>query len=213
LEELWRQRPITQSPSDTNWAAKQCFGIARALKRIHGLSTWQKKKREGSPNDDYKEWGRHGDIKPNNILWFSSYESHRDLLVLSDLGLTRYHSEDTRSVIPRSRIDGCTWQYRPPEWDLEENISQKYDIWSLGCVYLEFCVWYLLGHDAVLRFGDERSLEDVPQFAKIDEDKFFNTYRDQSGNIVEQRVNPVVKKVRKHVQALLHAVPTGRERC
>ncbi|TGJ87809.1 hypothetical protein E0Z10_g980 [Xylaria hypoxylon] len=76
LGEYWREHQDCpeRTIEKTRWAASQCLGLATAVKRIHGLATWQKKRRDqpqmlGVPGGgDEKEWGRHGDIKPNNIL-------------------------------------------------------------------------------------------------------------------------------------------------
>ncbi|KAF2728104.1 kinase-like protein, partial [Polyplosphaeria fusca] len=157
LDEFWKTRSFR--PPRERWAAEQCLGLAKAVRRIHGLTTWQKRERSssvGSLIEAERDWGRHGDIKPENILWFQEYGNDRNLLVVSDLGLTRYHSQFSKSFVPRSHIDGCSWAYRPPELDMNEGISQKYDIWSLGCVFLEFCVWYLQGYDEVERFSLQR---------------------------------------------------------
>lgn len=197
LEELWERVTVTPTPYVTRWAASQLLGIANAVRRIHGLSTWQKVQREsplGSTNSDEREWGRHGDIKPNNILWFSSYGEYSNLLVVSDLGLTRYHSLLTRSLVPRSHVEGLTWVYRPPEMDLGGHISQKYDIWSLGCVFLDFCTWYLRGIDAIREFEDKRFEQDKSKFRIVEEDKYFNIEDDGSGNKVP-KVKPAVEEV------------------
>ncbi|KAI0199844.1 kinase-like domain-containing protein [Astrocystis sublimbata] len=142
------------------WLAEQFLGLATAVKRIHGLSTWQKKIREKSKVKDKneKEWGRHGDIKPHNVLWFSSYRMEGCVLVLSDLGLTRYHSSVTRSLVSPTSLEGYTDLYRPPEMDLPgRHICSKYDIWSLGCVFLEFCTWWLKGSRSVREFESQRA--------------------------------------------------------
>ncbi|TDZ15342.1 hypothetical protein Cob_v011841 [Colletotrichum orbiculare MAFF 240422] len=46
--------------------------------------------------------------------------------------------------------------YRAPEIGLGDPISTKYDILSLGCVFLEFCIWYLRGADAIKSFENAR---------------------------------------------------------
>ncbi|KAL0934807.1 protein kinase domain-containing protein [Colletotrichum truncatum] len=169
LLEFWEEKTLGLSPSLTHWVAQQCLGIATAIKRIHGLSTWQKRLRSSSSSetssDTERDWGRHGDIKPNNILWFSRHGNDTDLLVVSDLGLTRFHSRLTKSLV--SRVDGYTGAYRAPEIDMDLRISQKYDVWSLGCVFFEFCVWYLLGPRSLTEFEDDRHgahQSDIPSF-------------------------------------------------
>jgi serine/threonine protein kinase len=43
LGEFWRTHQNRPSTSlGERWAAKQCLGLARAVSRIHGLTTWQK---------------------------------------------------------------------------------------------------------------------------------------------------------------------------
>ncbi|KAK1992797.1 kinase-like protein [Colletotrichum falcatum] len=162
LQEFWARRRAGPAAASAGWMQQQCRGIANAVKRIHGLATWQKNKRmgaSGAVEEEVlpKDWGRHGDIKPSNILWFAAYGQDRDHLVVADLGLTRYHSLLTRSRV--SRVDGYTGTYRAPEIDLGDPISARYDIWSLGCVFLEFCVWYLLGADAIAQFENDRRLD------------------------------------------------------
>ncbi|OWY42226.1 kinase-like protein [Alternaria alternata] len=196
LEEFWEKHP-SKPPSflDERWAAEQCLGLAKAVIRIHGLTTWQKEERSspaGSFLEADRDWGRHGDIKPENILWFKEHLHHRNLLVMSDLGLTRYHSQFSKSIIPRSHIDGYSSAYRPPELDMDERISQKYDIWSLGCVFLEFCVWYLQGHDEVEHFRWQRYKEDLWTYEGVESEKFFNVHSPKYGH-----KEPYVKKAVK----------------
>ncbi|EFQ30168.1 protein kinase domain-containing protein [Colletotrichum graminicola M1.001] len=160
LQEFWAKKKVQSSAVSARWMLQQCRGIANAVKRIHGLTTWQKEERRSTASSTeeeeslIKDWGRHGDIKPSNILWFSKYGEDHDHLVVADLGLTRYHSRLTRSRV--LRVDGFTGTYRAPEVDLGDLISPKYDIWSLGCVFLEFCVWYLFGPRVATEFERER---------------------------------------------------------
>jgi serine/threonine protein kinase len=61
------------------------------------------------------------------------------------MGLTRVHS--TYEGQPRE--ERCTPTYRAPESDLASSMSPKYDVWSLGCLLLEFATWAVAGWDAV----------------------------------------------------------------
>ncbi|KAF3025515.1 hypothetical protein E8E14_008418 [Neopestalotiopsis sp. 37M] len=122
-----------------------------------------------------KNLGRHGDVKPENLLWFNN----ETLIVIADFGLTRFHSAQAGSAltIPKN-LRGFSRTYRPPEFSLEAPVSQKCDVWSLGCVYLEFITWYLLGHEKTRGEGAgtfvKLRLEDDDRSSHIQEDKFFN---------------------------------------
>jgi len=130
------------------WISDQCHGIIGAIDFIH----------DPKELDDDGNWlyGRHGDIKPENILCFK--RDGKEILVLSDLGLTAVHRRVSRSnqrgkSIPMSPI------YRPPECDMDGQtgfVSQSFDIWTLGCLFLEFVVWTLCGWEGRIEFNSER---------------------------------------------------------
>ena len=153
LKKFWSQR--TANPKDlaeVRWFMTQCSGITGGLRKLHHLST-QLSQKVGNVNAvnavngtemilSGKEWGRRGDIKPENILWFKRYNHERDYLVISDFGLTQFNqfnSTHSWSKVHQDQILGLSGTYRPPDLHLEnQTISQNYDVWSLGCVFLEF---------------------------------------------------------------------------
>ncbi|KXH68995.1 CMGC protein kinase [Colletotrichum salicis] len=150
LLEFWRRK--TSLPREhqlCKWIAKQLLGITDALQFIHDPKVLDA--------DGNRLYGRHGDIKPENILWFDS-SFDRGNLVLSDLGLTRTHRKESRSNRPGAQIP-VSPNYRPPECDIDGNdgrISRSFDIWTLGCLFLEFVVWALEGWEGYCRFKDSR---------------------------------------------------------
>ncbi|KXJ88265.1 hypothetical protein Micbo1qcDRAFT_19387 [Microdochium bolleyi] len=82
-------------------------------------------------------------------------------MVLSDMGLTALHSEYSRSRQPAAML-AMTPTYRPPESDLEGNvISRSYDIWTLGCLFMETMIWHLDGFEWLFQFSQERLTSDV----------------------------------------------------
>jgi serine/threonine protein kinase len=107
-----------------------------------------------------KKFGRHGDIKAENILWFKSRpdDPHdRGILVLSDLGLTAINSDKSRSMQPNTGLK-MTPAYRPPECDIRGGtISRAFDIWTLGCLYLELVCWLLRGKKGKDDFDEVRT--------------------------------------------------------
>ncbi|CAH0033254.1 unnamed protein product [Clonostachys rhizophaga] len=199
LKDFWERKSATEIVGGDSWMARQCIGLCGAIKRIHGLGSWDIEKK-GTPAlaaaaMNSKIYGRHGDIKPENILWFKSEEDKSGRLVLADLGLTRYHSSASKSKVPQADIRGYTGAYRAPEWDHKDEISQAYDIWSLGCVFLEFCIWFLEGYQQVDVFNAARQAEHKGRLANLDEDNFFNSVYGPEGITVQ--VKPCIDEVQQ----------------
>ncbi|KAF9870212.1 protein kinase domain-containing protein [Colletotrichum karsti] len=133
------------------WVARQTTGMADGLALIHEYPDQV----DGTP-ENAARYGRHGDIKPANILWFKDLSDNRGTLVISDFGLGDFYYGAIRSGIPSSDI-ARTPSYRPPECDVEgASISRSCDIWTLGCVYVEFATWLLGGWELVEQFTDYR---------------------------------------------------------
>ncbi|KAK4114680.1 kinase-like protein [Canariomyces notabilis] len=136
LSSYWHSSDTERRSEDAQWMLRQCRGIAKGLQEIHSFGG------EGKASI----CGRHGDIKPENILWFKDGPNDKfGSLVLSDFGLGR------------SRL------YAPPESTHSEANSltshlsrQQYDIWSLGCVFLEFLTWFVGGWKELRDFYQER---------------------------------------------------------
>jgi serine/threonine protein kinase len=81
--------------------------------------------------------------------------------VLGDFGLADFHRTHSRSNEDPGNVARSP-KYRAPEFDIETKISRKIDIWMLGCTFLEFVTWFLMGLDAVLeQFPKDRSEPDI----------------------------------------------------
>jgi serine/threonine protein kinase len=123
--------------------------------------------------------GRHGDIKPGNILRYApeaALQGHEwGTLVISDFGLARFHQEHSvRREYRNGNGLSATLTYRAPEADLDQKVSCSWDLWPLGCLYLEFLTWLLQGWNEVDKFSEERHDEDKSGDSRYREDKFFN---------------------------------------
>lgn len=144
-----------------------------------------------------QKYGRHGDINPGNILWYND-PSHpkgtlSGTLKISDFGQAELNSRFSKSK-PRSVANTLT--YRPPECDLKPHvIRQSYDIWCLGCVYLEFVTWMLGGYPLVAEFARRRRSRDRFQFGQITDTFFEVEKHEECTNQVKVRVKPVVAEV------------------
>ncbi|KAI0838812.1 kinase-like protein [Hypoxylon sp. FL0890] len=131
------------------WVSEQCLKIMEAVHLIHfppGLDRLQ-------PLD--KLFGRHGDIKAENILVFRSQNGKANL-VLSDFGLGSVHHDISKSNIPNKEVS-ATPCFRPPECDMKDGrISRAFDVWTLGCLFLDLLIWLLGGEKLRSTFEDER---------------------------------------------------------
>ncbi|KAI2612267.1 kinase-like protein [Hypoxylon fragiforme] len=141
LLDLWKQDTMSpKKPTDVAWILAQCCGVADGLRLIHNGS--------GEPSDGAVNKGRHGDIKTENILCFQAPKGYHRL-VISDFGLTDFHSSHSVSVAPE-KVTGLT----------------------------QFISWFLVGHnDTRGKFSEERKNEDILCWNignVYTEDKFFN---------------------------------------
>ncbi|OHE95973.1 serine/threonine protein kinase [Colletotrichum orchidophilum] len=177
LLDLWKKHDLhSHFPGhcppwySVRWMIEQCYYIADALATVHGYDS-----REGGHSSEAQ---LHLDIKPENIVCFGkprngniSYE-----LKLTDFGLSKPFD---RGSPQRPRQKAETKTYRPPERDLEgTKVDEMFDIWCLGCLFLDFITWALEGSGGVERFRESRLQEmdevDVDlEFGPVQEDTFF----------------------------------------
>lgn len=191
LQDFWKKHypDPNDLPRDhelARWLVEQLHGLAQAVQSIHMAPVDDPNSGNLSEEDRAKQHGRHGDLKPENILWFKDSEIHpgrssMGVLKISDFGFADFHRTHSVNIISLSSIGGVTPTYRAPECDLAPQapkgslVSPAYDIWSFGCVFLEFLTWYLLGWDGVDAFSTRRKDESNSIVA---EDNFFNSSDD-----------------------------------
>jgi serine/threonine protein kinase len=92
-----------------------------------------------------------------------------------------------------------------------EKTSRPYDLWSLGCVYLELLVWYLEGFDKLTEFRDTRERQVRPGGA-CDEGFYYTT---DSGpkpkfhlrDVVHEKMAYVIKNSDKDLKHIAEAIP------
>ncbi|KAK4201044.1 kinase-like domain-containing protein, partial [Triangularia verruculosa] len=151
LRHFWEQPTSQFGEHVSTWALGQMYGVAEAIKKMHmPLNSY-----EGT-----EEYGRHGDLRPENILVFrSDGDSSIGKLRITDAGLARFHQKITNERTAGTTTTSGSIEYAPPE-SLEEGEgvkrSQKYDMWSLGCIFLEFVIWVVEGRTGVTEFRRER---------------------------------------------------------
>ncbi|KAM7201065.1 Protein kinase-like domain containing protein [Naviculisporaceae sp. PSN 640] len=190
------------------WVAKQIAGLTVAIDTIHEPPPEKQKKTKNKyldPNfqDGKPRYGRHGDIKPDNILWFKSGKDPRGILVVSDMGLTSVNRDTSRSNIPGRQIAGGAG-YRPPECEvLGGTVNRSFDIWTLGCLYLELITWLLGGCDLVEVFNEKRTTYYI--ITRTKKDLFFDLkqYRQRDGStgtvaVVKDEVKECIRELHAH---------------
>lgn len=203
LRRYWAMFPNPQADNRYSlWLARQCKSIAIGLHTIHeppadDVGDYSHElalqPRAVSRSQRTKAYGRHGDIKPENILWFKDHQSSGlGTLKIADFGLTRFHHRQSRSNISPVGM-GNSPTYRAPEFDMPGGLlSRSYDIWALGCLYLEFITWYFLGWDGVLRFSKLRETKRNDLSA---EDCYFELLGSPGTTEICSKVKPSVVRV------------------
>ncbi|KAK6067527.1 Interleukin-1 receptor-associated kinase 4 [Seiridium cupressi] len=144
LENVWKNSPNEQAET---WFLEQVSQLAECLTKIHehdsGLT-------------------RHGDLKPDNILWFGT-EVGTGHLKIADVGIAKTHQEITELRGTGTTARYSTVRYQPPEMEKNKQgthrISRAFDVWSMGCILLEFLVWLLFGPEK-LRNGRKGTFYD-----------------------------------------------------
>lgn len=139
LQAFWNENKSLLDKELVHWALRQMTGMAYAIKLLHENNT------------------RHGDIKPANILRFQMTDDKNNLgtLVIADVGISKIHENYTRYRTHPTTSTHGTMSYDPPEMDDYANgvpVPRIYDIWALGCVFLEFVVWLVLGRSGWISF-------------------------------------------------------------
>lgn len=210
LEDYWKMTPNPRNndASMAKWVIDQCQGIAEALSKIHryptqtGTTMLEPASYSDATSKSVQNalgplelFGRHGDIKPKNILWFRdrTTEGEHGILKVTDFGIARFTKENApskreRGIVPNSQT------YRSPECDLPYGeIGPQCDVWALGCVYLVFITWFFGGWEHVEEFATMRSATDR-YWAGFETDSFFKIVGDQPG-VLTAKVKECVTQV------------------
>jgi serine/threonine protein kinase len=176
LDNLWKDgNSRLRTPELALWSLRQMCGLAETLEALHlGF--------------DEKTNCRHGDLKPQNILHFLT--NGEGILKITDFGISSIHENTTfeRKETP-TETRATTPSYQAPEAApalLEKQArSRKYDIWSLGCIFLEFTIWLVGSWEDVESFNEERKPEPTT-------DATLSHFYDITNGIA--RVHPVVSR-------------------
>lgn len=165
------------------WLIGECLGIAEALLATHAL-----------PGDHPEGTSGllHADLKPENILCFPKSERGKPSIVLklADFG-------EAKRVKPNVDLKAGkvahVKTYRPPEHATGNIITLNYDVWCLGCLFLDFVTWAILGQDGIDSFNERRESEEdeaavTENPGQIIEDTFFKRTKQESVPFILKRL-------------------------
>ena len=184
LSDFWVSKNEERTPAFCLWSFRQILGLAGALRALHAQNC------------------RHGDLKPENILYFKENDylgiSKGGDLVIADVGVSRIHKDltmDREVAHVETNTHATTPSYEAPEaqFNPTKARSRRYDMWSIGCILLEFAIWLLYKLDKVNEFhkwrGASRCDPITPSASFYDRPK---------GETVE--VHPAVRKAMKRLK-------------
>ncbi|KAH8640825.1 hypothetical protein IG631_03766 [Alternaria alternata] len=224
LFDYWKRRQEAPPEHDQTgaWVIEQCRGLADGLNSVHRYATFSgtsildafklpsrnetdrhQATYTGSANTDRSTrnlFGRHGDLKPQNILWYPDPQTTggHGVLKITDFGVTRFNTENMWDTQKTGKLPNSP-TYRSPESDLDGKLTTACDVWALGCVYLEFVAWYFGGYKLVQRFGEQRLAPD-PRMANMRTDTFFTIVEREGEKTadVKPAVLKVIEELREH---------------
>jgi serine/threonine protein kinase len=199
---LWRTNP---SGGDLikftdRWMIKQCKDMTEFLSCLHANAAEDSEKFSVPPDQEEPIFMRHGDIKPENILWYADYPGCLDggALVLGDFGISKAHRRSTKSFSNPVNTKH-TETYAAPEFAVkgrQHTIGRASDLWSSACTWLNFATWFVWGIQGVRDFAEERDEQD-PNEATFSDDRFFRLTNNNVKAEVKPKVLNWVKRIRK----------------
>jgi serine/threonine protein kinase len=154
LRQFWQTWPRPELHNKVvGWLLSQFKGLADGVRHIHNLGPANLSPKSLGKNllaSESSRTGFHHDLKPENILVFTQVSglnrppSLSDfILKISDFGTAKINTvlsgaDHTHYTSNLSFGDSA---YGAPDFALEGRTSRPYDIWSLGCIFLEMMLW------------------------------------------------------------------------
>ncbi|KAI4109377.1 MAG: hypothetical protein L6R37_000534 [Teloschistes peruensis] len=191
---------------NTLWFLRQLVGLATALRQIHNLSGAESPAASSinllAPAvKDLRKSGWHHDLRPENILYFRNKSYDDGEFYIADFGSGKVHTYRSGPASNNTPSPNGTQTYEPPEFAKEGKTSRPYDMWSMGCVFLELLVWVIFDYRSIKAFAGDRGGRRFPdsQTEFTDDDAFWQM--DQSGNIsLRKAVTYQLTKLRDTIQ-------------
>ena len=199
------------SPTKGNvlWLLAQFLKLSNAIREIHDLLNPETGTNHLAPQKGPREYAWHHDLKPENILYFERAAPKAGSFKIADFGSGKVHTYRSGSGSHNTRSPNGTLTYEPPEFERDGVTSRPYDIWSMGCVFIEMFIWAIYGYDSVKSFGEKRVGTRRPGHVGTD-DAFWQI--DNDGNIqrrqsVDKWLNDLgVELKRRNLQSFQEAL-------
>ncbi|EJT75277.1 hypothetical protein GGTG_05214 [Gaeumannomyces tritici R3-111a-1] len=182
LADLWAANPMPQkiTPELCRWTSSQFEELVRAISMSTQLGPAAAEMGITGP-------GQYGNLQPEDILCF-----RREV---SCGGVTDFDLRilNIRATTPHDQA-AAAWSapYSPPDFGIGSLTPRASDYWALGCIYLEFTTWLLLGYKAVEEFTKARRM-DYGDGSTLNEMFFFLSRRYRGG--LCPKVKPVVTQL------------------
>lgn len=171
LAELMKREQPEASRLNVYWFLRCAKGLTDALKFIHSFSIPDNSLDPGSDDTHRKVYTFHHDLKPENILcYLGQIRSDGCVLKIADFGASviEFLGSNGKS---RSHSDPSgTLTYQGPE----RKRSRPSDLWSLGCVLLEFALWFATPNFTRENFASDRiAANPREEGGKVESDLFW----------------------------------------
>lgn len=168
------------------WFLRQLLGLADGIHHLHNLNSGVLS--NTSPHAESRENGiaaLHLDLRPENILVFDHGTVNHAVFMISDFGsgkVKQHREEENRRFSESTRTAETALTYTGPDEFLNGKISRPYDMWSLGCIFLELISWVHLGPEKGVDDFATARLQSQSHQAWCD-DAFWQSSNDKCGQL------------------------------
>lgn len=167
----YMERHSFSSPTKRNvlWLLAQLLGLSNALRGIHDISNPGTSTNLLAPQQGPRQSGWHHDLKPENILYFEGLGPRAGSFKIADFGSGKVHTYRSGTGSHNTRSPNGTLTYEPPEAAKDGATSRPYDVWSMGCVFVEMLIWVVYDYESVKSFRDSRDGKRFPDSVLTDD--------------------------------------------
>jgi serine/threonine protein kinase len=127
LKVYWtNNRPELNNSEFVLWELRQLWGLADGLRYIYNLDGW------------------HHDLNGENVLVFEEGDGGRPTLKIAGFGSAKMgarRSAPRDESSPTDSYSQGTSAYEAPDYVIRGETSRPYDVWTLGCIFMDMLVW------------------------------------------------------------------------